>query len=62
MVEFQVIVYDEDDSIVSSQHFEEEPNEELLNELLSEGVRLECYEVEGDEYSKQLFTMDNEEG
>ncbi len=56
--EFQVLVYDEENSIVSSQHFDEEPNEEVLNELLSEGVRLECYEVEGDDYSKLLFTMD----
>jgi hypothetical protein len=56
--EFQVIVYDDEDSIVSSQHFNEEPNEEVLNELLSEGVKLECHEVEGDHYSKLLFTMD----
>ena len=44
MKEFQVLVYDDENSILSSQHFDEEPNE-----------------VEGDDYSKLLFTMDNEE-
>ena len=61
MKEFQVLVYDDENSILSSQHFDEEPNERLLDELISDGVRLECYEVEGDDYSKLLFTMDNEE-
>ena len=61
MKEFQVLVYDDENSILSSQHFDEEPNEQLLDELISDGVRLECYEVEGDDYSKLLFTMDNEE-
>ena len=61
MKEFQVLVYDDENSILSSQHFDEEPNEQLLVELISDGVRLECYEVEGDDYSKLLFTMDNEE-
>ena len=58
MKEFQVLVYGEVGEIVSSQHFDEEPNEQILDELLSDGVRLECYEVEGDDYSKLLFTMD----
>jgi hypothetical protein len=58
MVEYQVIVFGEEDEIVSSQHYQEEPNDEILKELLSEGVRLECYEVEGDDYSKHLFTYD----
>ena len=58
--EYQVLVYDEQNSIVSSQHFDQEPNEQLLNELILDGVKLECYEVEGDEYSKLLFSMDNE--
>ena len=61
MKEFQVLVFDDENSILSSQHFDEEPNEQLLDELISDGVRLECYEVEGDDYSKLLFTMDNEE-
>jgi hypothetical protein len=61
MKEFEILVYDEDESIVSSSHFEEEPTEQMLDELLSDGIRLECYEVEGDDYSKLLFTMDNEE-
>jgi hypothetical protein len=55
MIEYQVIVFDEEGNIVSSQHYDQEPNEETLNELLSEGVRLECHEVEGDDYSKFLF-------
>ena len=58
--EYQVLVYDEQNSIVSSQHFDQEPNEQLLNELILDGIKLECYEVEGDEYSKLLFSMDNE--
>lgn len=61
MKEFQVLVYDNENSILSSQHFDEEPNEQLLDELISDGKRLECYLVEGDDYSKLLFTMDNEE-
>jgi hypothetical protein len=60
MKQFQVLVYNED-TIVSSNHFDDEPNEQILDELLSEGIKLECYEVEGDDYSKLLFTMDNEE-
>ena len=58
--EYQVLVYDEENSIVSSQHFDQEPNEQLLNELILDGIKLECYEVEGDEYSKLLFLMDDE--
>jgi hypothetical protein len=61
MKEFQVLVYDDENSILSSQHFDEEPNEKLLDELISDGKRLECYLVKGDDYSKLLFTMDNEE-
>jgi hypothetical protein len=57
--EFQVLVYGEENDILSSQHFDEEPTEQMLDELLSDGVRLECYEVEGDDYSKLLFTMNN---
>jgi len=60
MKQFQVLVYNED-TIVSSSHFDDEPNEQILDELLSEGIKLECYEVEGDDYSKLLFTMDNDE-
>jgi hypothetical protein len=60
MKEFQVIVYGEENEIVSSQHYEEEPNEQVLDELLSDGIKLECYEVDGDDYSKLLFTMDND--
>jgi hypothetical protein len=59
MKEFQVLVYGEENDILSSQHFDEEPTEQMLDELLSDGVRLECYEVEGDDYSKLLFTMNN---
>jgi len=59
MKEFQVLVYGEESDILSSQHFDEEPTEQMLDELLSDGVRLECYEVEGDDYSKLLFTMNN---
>jgi hypothetical protein len=61
MKEFQVVVYDDENSILSSQHFDEEPYEKLLDELSSDGKRLECYLVEGDDYSKLLFTMDNDE-
>ena len=57
--EFQVLVFGEENDILSSQHFDEEPTEQMLDELLSDGVRLECYEVEGDDYSKLLFTMNN---
>ena len=53
------MVYGEENDIVSSQHFDEVPTEQMLDELLSDGVRLECYEVEGDDYSKLLFTMNN---
>jgi hypothetical protein len=59
MKEFQVLVYGEENDILSSQHFDEEPTEQMLDELLSDGVRLECYEVKGDDYSKLLFTMNN---
>ena len=59
MKEFQVLVYGEENDILSSQHFDEEPTEQMLDELLSDGVRLECDEVEGDDYSKLLFTMNN---
>jgi hypothetical protein len=58
--EYQVLVYDEENSIVSSLHFDQHPNEQLLNELILDGIKLECHEVEGDEYSKLLFSMHNE--
>lgn len=54
--EYQVIVYDDEDEILSSQHYDDEPTDELLEELLSEGVRLECYLVDGDHYSKFIFS------
>lgn len=55
--EFQVIVYDNDNFICSSNHFDDEPSDEILNELLSEGSKLECYYLEGDDYSQHLFTL-----
>ena len=54
--EFQVVVYDKDNFICSSSHFDDEPSDELLNELLAEGSKLECYCVQ-DDYSKHLFTL-----
>jgi hypothetical protein len=36
--EYQILVYDEENSIVSSQHFDELPTEQMLDELLSDGV------------------------
>ena len=59
MLEYQVLVFGEDDEIVSSQHFDKEPTEQILDELLSDGVRIECHLVEGDEYSKFLFSYEN---
>lgn len=59
MIEYQVVVYGVEDDIVSSQTYDQEPNDETLEELLSEGVRLECYEVEND-FCGLIFTMDNE--
>lgn len=55
--EYQILVYDEENSIVSSQHFDEPPTEQMLDELLSDGVKLECHRVQGDDYSKLEFTM-----
>ena len=55
--EFQVLVFGEENDILSSQSYYTEPNEEILDELLSEGIKLQCYEIEGDEYSKLLFTL-----
>jgi hypothetical protein len=55
--EFQVLVFGEENDILSSQSYDTEPNEEILDELLSEGTKLQCYEIEGDEYSKLLFTL-----
>jgi len=55
--EFQVLVLGEENDIISSQSYDTEPNEQILDELLSEGIKLQCYEIEGDEYSKLLFTL-----
>lgn len=55
--EFQVVVYDKDNFICSSNHFDDEPSDKILHELLSEGSKLECYYVEVDEYSKHIFTL-----
>ena len=54
----QVIVYGKDNFICSSSHFDDEPPQNILNELLSEGNRLECFYVDGDDYSKHLFTIE----
>jgi hypothetical protein len=61
MKQFLVLVYDEKKSIMSSDYFEDSPSEQILDELISDGVMLECYEVRDDD-SKLLFTMNNEEG
>ena len=55
--EFQVLVFGQENDILSSQSYDNEPNEEILDELLSEGIKLQCYEIEGDEYSKLLFKL-----
>ena len=57
--EFQVLVFGQENDILSSQSYDNEPNEEILDELLSEGIKLQCYEIEGDEDSKLLFTLEN---
>ena len=59
-MQYQVLVYDEDGAIVSSQHFSQEPTEELMNELIKEdeAVKCEVYLVKGDEFSKHLFTYE----
>ena len=57
--EFQVLVFGQENDILSSQSYDNEPNEEILDKLLSEGIKLQCYEIEGDEYSKLLFTLEN---
>ena len=57
--EFQVLVFGQENDILSSQSYDNEPNEEILDELLSEGIKLQCYEIEGDEYYKLLFTLEN---
>ena len=59
-MEYQVLIYDIEGVIVSSQHYEQEPTEELMNDLLieDEAVKVEVYLVEGDHYSKHLFTYE----
>jgi hypothetical protein len=59
-MQYQVLVYDVEGAIVSSQHYDQEPTEELMNDLLNEdeAVKGEVYLVEGDEYSKHLFTYE----
>lgn len=54
--EWQILVYDGDGDLESSQHYAEEPDDICLNNLLSEGVFLECYLLK-DDHSKLQFTM-----
>jgi hypothetical protein len=59
-MEYQVLIFSEEGDILSSQHYDNVPGEELIDELLVEdkGVKAEVYIVDGDEYSKHLFTYD----
>ena len=55
--EFQILVFSEDNDILSSQHYDYEPTENEVVKLISEdgGVSAEVYEVRGDDYSKHLL-------
>jgi hypothetical protein len=46
--EFQVLIFDNENSIISSQHYDELPNETAIYELIKEdeGVKAVLYEVE----------------
>ena len=59
-MEYQVLIYDVEGAIVSSQHYDKIPSEELINELLVEddGVKCEVHLVEGDNFSNHLFTYE----
>ena len=59
-MEYQVLIYGERGDILSSQHYDNVPGEEVIDELLVEdkGVKAEVYIVDGDEYSKHLFTYE----
>jgi len=59
-MQYQVLIYGERGDILSSQHYDNVPSEKLIDELLveDEGVKAEIYIVDGDEYSKHLFTYD----
>lgn len=59
-MEYQVLVYGIEGDILSSQHYDEEPTQKLVDELISEddGVKALVYEVDGDFYSKLLTTYE----
>lgn len=57
---YKVLIYDIEGVIVNSKQYEQEPNEELMNDLLieDEAVKGEVYSVEADEYSTHLYTYE----
>jgi hypothetical protein len=46
--EFQVLIFDNENTIISSQHYDELPNEAAIYELIKEdkGLKAVIYEVE----------------
>jgi len=46
--EFQVLIFDNENSIISSQHYDELPNQAAIYELIKEdkGIKAVIYEVE----------------
>jgi len=59
-MEYQVLVYGFENEILSSQHYNSEPNESEVEKLINEddGIIAEVYEVKGDYYSKHLVTYE----
>lgn len=57
-MQYQVLVYGVEGDILSSQHFDNEPSENEVADMISEdkGITAEVYLVDGDEYSKHLYT------
>ncbi len=59
-MEYQVLVYGFENEILSSQHYNSEPNQSDVIKLINEddGIIAEVYEVKGDYYSKHLVTYE----
>lgn len=56
--QFQVLIYDEENSIASSQHYDELPNDATIYELIKEdkGVKAVVYEVDYPSEFSQLIS------
>ena len=55
--QYQILVYNKEGDIVSSQHYDNDPSDSELMELLGDNQEIHCYLLIGNHEGKLLYTF-----